>query len=78
MGSKPGIERKKDFVDSANGLFSAQAAPKPPKALYSVTEGMKVGGKVRNTHFKLYLLIPSSLQLFSCLQMLKVKQFLWC
>jgi hypothetical protein len=33
-------------VDNPNGLFSAQAAPKPPPAMYSVTEGMKVGGKV--------------------------------
>eukprot|EP00252_Welwitschia_mirabilis_P000610 TRINITY_DN1059_c0_g1_i1.p1 TRINITY_DN1059_c0_g1~~TRINITY_DN1059_c0_g1_i1.p1 ORF type:complete len:204 (+),score=43.51 TRINITY_DN1059_c0_g1_i1:52-663(+) len=38
-------ERKREFVDNPNGLFSAQAAPKPPKALYSVTEGMRVGGK---------------------------------
>jgi len=33
-------------VDNPNGLFSAQAAPKPPKAMYTITEGMKVGGKV--------------------------------
>eukprot|EP00271_Cylindrocystis_brebissonii_P007483 TRINITY_DN21053_c0_g1_i1.p1 TRINITY_DN21053_c0_g1~~TRINITY_DN21053_c0_g1_i1.p1 ORF type:complete len:302 (-),score=33.16 TRINITY_DN21053_c0_g1_i1:1086-1991(-) len=45
VGSKPGIERRRDAVDAANGLFSAQAAPKPPKALYTLTEGMKVGGK---------------------------------
>ncbi|TQD73677.1 hypothetical protein C1H46_040798 [Malus baccata] len=36
---------QREFVDNANGLFSAQAAPKPPQAMYSVTEGMKVGGK---------------------------------
>ncbi|XP_004301622.1 PREDICTED: peptidyl-prolyl cis-trans isomerase FKBP18, chloroplastic isoform X2 [Fragaria vesca subsp. vesca] len=45
VGSPPGKERKREFVDNANGLFSAQAAPKPPRAMYSVTEGMKVGGK---------------------------------
>ncbi|RZC48613.1 hypothetical protein C5167_017039 [Papaver somniferum] len=47
VGATPGKERKRDYVDSANGLFSAQAAPKPPAAMYSVTEGMKVGGKRR-------------------------------
>ncbi|GJV81805.1 cation/H+ exchanger, CPA1 family protein [Tanacetum coccineum] len=41
----PGRERKRDFVDNPNGLFSAQTAPKPPPAMYSVVEGMKVGGK---------------------------------
>lgn len=45
VGATPGKERKRDFVDNANGLFSAQAAPKPPPAMYSITEGMKVGGK---------------------------------
>ncbi|XP_039129558.1 peptidyl-prolyl cis-trans isomerase FKBP18, chloroplastic [Dioscorea cayenensis subsp. rotundata] len=45
VGSPPGKERKREFVDNANGLYSAQAAPKPPKALYTITEGMKVGGK---------------------------------
>ncbi|XP_050377712.1 peptidyl-prolyl cis-trans isomerase FKBP18, chloroplastic isoform X2 [Argentina anserina] len=45
VGAPPGKERKREFVDNANGLFSAQAAPKPPRAMYSVTEGMKVGGK---------------------------------
>ncbi|KAL5713755.1 peptidylprolyl isomerase [Ranunculus cassubicifolius] len=45
VGATPGKERKRDFVDNANGLFSAQASPKPPPAMYSVTEGMKVGGK---------------------------------
>lgn len=45
VGAPPGKERKRDFVDNPNGLFSAQAAPKPPPAMYSVTEGMKVGGK---------------------------------
>ncbi|XVF35804.1 hypothetical protein REPUB_Repub19eG0002300 [Reevesia pubescens] len=45
VGATPGKERKRDFVDNPNGLFSAQAAPKPPPAMYSVTEGMKVGGK---------------------------------
>ncbi|KAL3618392.1 Peptidyl-prolyl cis-trans isomerase fkbp18, chloroplastic [Castilleja foliolosa] len=45
VGAIPGKERKRDFVDNPNGLFSAQAAPKPPKAMYTVTEGMKVGGK---------------------------------
>lgn len=47
VGSVPGKERKRDFVDNANGLFSAQAAPKPPPAMYSMTEGMRVGGKRR-------------------------------
>lgn len=46
VGAVPGKERKREFVDSPNGLFSAQAAPKPPKAMYVVTEGMRVGGKV--------------------------------
>ena len=46
VGAEPGKERKREFVDSANGLFSAQAAPKPPPALYNITEGMRVGGKV--------------------------------
>ncbi|KAL6317610.1 hypothetical protein AAG906_030363 [Vitis piasezkii] len=45
VGAPPGKERKREFVDNPNGLFSAQAAPKPPPALYSITEGMKVGGK---------------------------------
>ncbi|MCO5607956.1 hypothetical protein L7F22_062158 [Adiantum nelumboides] len=46
VGSVPGKERKREFVENANGLFSAQAAPKPSPALYSATEGMRVGGKV--------------------------------
>ncbi|KAI3465471.1 hypothetical protein Pfo_022134 [Paulownia fortunei] len=45
VGAIPGKERKREFVDNPNGLFSAQAAPKPPKAMYTITEGMKVGGK---------------------------------
>ncbi|XP_030527368.1 peptidyl-prolyl cis-trans isomerase FKBP18, chloroplastic [Rhodamnia argentea] len=45
VGSPPGKERKREFVDNPNGLFSAQAAPKPPPAMYLITEGMKVGGK---------------------------------
>ncbi|KAK4803689.1 hypothetical protein SAY86_003506 [Trapa natans] len=45
VGSAPGKERKRDFVDNPNGLFSAQAAPKPPPAMYKITEGMKLGGK---------------------------------
>ncbi|KAJ4788417.1 Peptidylprolyl isomerase [Rhynchospora pubera] len=45
VGAPPGKERKRDFVDNPNGLYSAQAAPKPPPAMYSVTEGMKIGGK---------------------------------
>ncbi|XP_024538891.1 peptidyl-prolyl cis-trans isomerase FKBP18, chloroplastic [Selaginella moellendorffii] len=45
VGSVPGRERKREFVDNANGLFSAQASPKPPPALYTVVEGMRVGGK---------------------------------
>ncbi|KAG6522231.1 peptidyl-prolyl cis-trans isomerase FKBP18, chloroplastic-like [Zingiber officinale] len=44
VGSLPGKERKREFVDNANGLYSAQAAPKPPAALYTITEGMRVGG----------------------------------
>ncbi|XP_015688795.1 peptidyl-prolyl cis-trans isomerase FKBP18, chloroplastic [Oryza brachyantha] len=47
VGSLPGKERKREFVDNANGLYSAQASPKPPAAMYTVTEGMKVGGKRR-------------------------------
>ncbi|GKD23717.1 hypothetical protein Tco_1225420 [Tanacetum coccineum] len=46
VGATPGRERKRDFVDNPNGLFSAQAAPKPPPSMYSVVEGMKVGRKV--------------------------------
>ncbi|KAI8013696.1 hypothetical protein LOK49_LG05G03927 [Camellia lanceoleosa] len=45
VGAPAGKERKREFVDNPNGLFSAQASPKPPAAMYSVTEGMKVGGK---------------------------------
>ncbi|GMY28952.1 peptidyl-prolyl cis-trans isomerase FKBP18, chloroplastic isoform X1 [Fagus crenata] len=45
VGAPPGKERKREFVDNPNGLFSAQAAPKPPPAVYLITEGMKVGGK---------------------------------
>ncbi|XP_010498521.1 PREDICTED: peptidyl-prolyl cis-trans isomerase FKBP18, chloroplastic-like isoform X2 [Camelina sativa] len=45
VGSTPGKERKREFVDNPNGLFSAQASPKPPPAMYYITEGMKVGGK---------------------------------
>uniref|UniRef100_A0A804P5C4 peptidylprolyl isomerase n=1 Tax=Zea mays TaxID=4577 RepID=A0A804P5C4_MAIZE len=41
VGSLPGKERKRDFADNANGLYSAQAAPKPPAAMYTITEGMK-------------------------------------
>lgn len=47
VGSLPGKERKRDFADNANGLYSAQASPKPPPAMYMITEGMKVGGKRR-------------------------------
>jgi len=54
VGSLPGKERKRDFVDNANGLFSAQAAPKPPPAMYSITEGMRVGGERR-------VIVPSEL-----------------
>ncbi|PIN14673.1 Peptidylprolyl isomerase [Handroanthus impetiginosus] len=45
VGAIPGKERKREFVENPNGLFSAQAAPKPPKAMYTITEGMRVGGK---------------------------------
>ncbi|EEF52898.1 peptidyl-prolyl cis-trans isomerase FKBP18, chloroplastic [Ricinus communis] len=45
VGAPPGKERKRDFVDNPNGLFSAQAAPKPPAAMYTITQGMKLGGK---------------------------------
>ncbi|CAN0927346.1 Peptidyl-prolyl cis-trans isomerase FKBP18, chloroplastic [Linum grandiflorum] len=46
FGAVPGKERKRsEFVDNPNGLFSAQASPKPPPAMYSITQGMKVGGK---------------------------------
>ncbi|XP_027356245.1 peptidyl-prolyl cis-trans isomerase FKBP18, chloroplastic [Abrus precatorius] len=45
VGAPPGKERKREFVDNPNGLFSAQAAPKPPRAMYTVVEGMRVGGK---------------------------------
>ncbi|KAK7310662.1 hypothetical protein RJT34_08298 [Clitoria ternatea] len=45
VGAPPGKERKRDFVDNPNGLFSAQAAPKPPPAMYTIVEGMRVGGK---------------------------------
>lgn len=49
VGAPPGKERKREFVDNPNGLFSAQAAPKPPPAMYTVVEGMRVGGKVTQT-----------------------------
>ncbi|GKC57634.1 peptidyl-prolyl cis-trans isomerase FKBP18, chloroplastic isoform X2 [Tanacetum coccineum] len=49
VGATPGRERKRDFVDNPNGLFSAQAIPKPPPAMYSVVDGMKVGGKRKGT-----------------------------
>jgi len=45
VGAPPGRERKREFVDNPNGLFSAQASPKPPPALYSITEGMRVGAQ---------------------------------
>lgn len=45
VGAPPGKERKREFVDNPNGLFSAQAAPKPPQAMYTIVEGMRVGGK---------------------------------
>nr|AFK45513.1 unknown [Lotus japonicus] len=45
VGAPPGRERKRDFVDNPNGLFSAQASPKPPAAMYTIVEGMRVGGK---------------------------------
>ncbi|XP_020595855.1 peptidyl-prolyl cis-trans isomerase FKBP18, chloroplastic-like, partial [Phalaenopsis equestris] len=45
VGSPPGKERKREFIDNANGLYSTQAAPKPPPAMYTITEGMRVGGK---------------------------------
>ncbi|CAN1781652.1 Peptidyl-prolyl cis-trans isomerase FKBP18, chloroplastic [Linum perenne] len=45
VGAPPGKERKREFVDNPNGLFSAQASPKPPPAMYTITQGMKVGGK---------------------------------
>ncbi|XP_073224661.1 peptidyl-prolyl cis-trans isomerase FKBP18, chloroplastic isoform X2 [Cicer arietinum] len=45
VGAQPGKERKREFVDNPNGLFSAQAAPKPPSAMYTIVEGMRVGGK---------------------------------
>ncbi|KAG5033722.1 hypothetical protein JHK87_008632 [Glycine soja] len=45
VGAPPGKERKREFVDNPNGLFSAQAAPKPPPAVYIIVEGMRVGGK---------------------------------
>ncbi|CAK8569204.1 unnamed protein product [Lathyrus sativus] len=45
VGSQPGKERKREFVDNPNGLFSAQASPKPPPAMYTIVEGMRVGGK---------------------------------
>jgi len=49
VGAPPGKERKREFVDNPNGLFSAQAAPKPPPAMYTIVEGMRVGGKVTLT-----------------------------
>ncbi|KHN30303.1 Anaphase-promoting complex subunit 10 [Glycine soja] len=42
VGAPPGKERKHEFVDNPNGLFSAQAAPKPPAAVYTILEGMQV------------------------------------
>ncbi|KAG5126398.1 hypothetical protein JHK82_027233 [Glycine max] len=42
VGAPPGKERKHEFVDNPNGLFSAQAAPKPPAVVYTILEGMQV------------------------------------
>ncbi|KAH9759698.1 peptidyl-prolyl cis-trans isomerase FKBP18 [Citrus sinensis] len=61
VGGPPGKERKREFVDNQNGLFSAQAAPKPPPAMYSVTEGMKVGGKVKTSSKFLMALYAQSM-----------------
>lgn len=61
VGGPPGKERKREFVDNPNGLFSAQAAPKPPPAMYSVTEGMKVGGKVKTSSKFLMALYAQSM-----------------
>lgn len=69
IGSPPGKERKREFVDNPNGLFSAQAAPKPPPAMYSVTEGMKVGGKVKTSSKLLMALYAQSMlhiRILSC------------
>lgn len=57
VGAQPGKERKRDFVDNPNGLFSAQAAPKPPPAMYTVVEGMRVGGKVIQMPFLILILL---------------------
>jgi len=40
VGAPPGKERKLQFVDNPNGLFSAQATPKPPATVYTIPEGM--------------------------------------
>ncbi|KAD5960208.1 hypothetical protein E3N88_11680 [Mikania micrantha] len=42
VGGTPGRERKRDYVDNPNGLFSAQAAPKPPPAMYTVVRSGQV------------------------------------
>lgn len=60
MGSPPGKERKREFVDNPNGLFSAQAAPKPPPAMYSITEGMRLGGKVMERWILIYFVASVS------------------
>lgn len=65
VGAPAGKERKREFVDNPNGLFSAQAAPKPPQAMYSIAEGMKVGGKVIHPPFLVHIsfLKPGNLYL---------------
>ncbi|KZV40840.1 hypothetical protein F511_29192 [Dorcoceras hygrometricum] len=60
VGATPGKERKREFVDNPNGLFSAQAAPKPPKAMYKITEGMKVGGKLGVMKVLCFILQPGA------------------
>uniref|UniRef100_A0A7N2KNI0 Uncharacterized protein n=1 Tax=Quercus lobata TaxID=97700 RepID=A0A7N2KNI0_QUELO len=66
VGAPPGKERKRDLADNPNGLFSAQAAPKPPAAMYSITEGMKLGGKViASSLFGQYMLFEGSKFSFS-------------
>jgi peptidylprolyl isomerase len=57
VGAQPGKERKREFVDNPNGLFSAQAAPKPPAAMYSIVEGMRVGGKVIETSLLVFVVV---------------------
>lgn len=41
------VQEAQIVVENANGLYSGEAGPVPPAALYIGVQGMKVGGKRR-------------------------------